>query len=123
MRGDLTALGDDLLGGAESGRAADHRRARAEGAGAPGDLVGIALKERNLVEIEAELLGQDDLVHGLVALALCGCADDERGRSRRIEADLRGLGAGRRRGALDRVDDADTAPLAVLLRFRAALRE
>ncbi len=45
MGGDAFALGDDLVGGEPQGRAADHRRARAVGADAEGDAVGVAIDD------------------------------------------------------------------------------
>ncbi len=108
MRGNRLALFDDLLAGGADGGAADAGRARAEGAVAEGDLVGVALQDADLIEVQAEDLDQKLAEHRLVALAMIVRADHHRGAAARIEADL-GIfleAAGR---LLDRVGETEAA--------------
>ncbi len=75
--GDLLRLGDDLVGRHPQGRAADHGRARAAGADAERDPVGVAVDILDVAGVEAELFGQDLLEGRLVALALVLGAHEE----------------------------------------------
>ena len=111
MRRDLLAALDHLVGGEHDRRAAARDRARAEGAGAGHDLVGIAVLEFDQIGIDAELVEQNLLECRRMALAVIVRAHQQGQRAGRIEADLGMLEeAGRRR--LDRVGDADAAQLA-----------
>ena len=121
-RGDLPALGDDLVGRRPEGGAADHRGAGAHGAHAESDAVGIAVDVPDLGGIDAESLVQDLLEGGLVALALILGAHEHGRAPARGEAYLRelGLGAG---GLLDGVDHGPSAEAPALPRGFAAGRE
>src|SRR5258707_6071093 len=66
MASDPLALLDHLAGGDVERAAADHGRARAHGAHAEGDAVGVAVDELHLRGVEAEPLVQDLLERGLV---------------------------------------------------------
>ena len=67
---DLATLFNHLVGGQHDCRAAGRRGARAKGAAAIGDLVGVALDDANLRGINAELLADDLLVDRVVPLAV-----------------------------------------------------
>ena len=82
MGGDLLALGDDLVGRLDDGRAADRERARAVGAHAERHRAGVAVDDLDLLDRHAELVG-DDLGEGrLVALAVAVRAGEDRARCR-----------------------------------------
>ena len=70
MRGDRFRLLDDAVGRHQHGRAAQRRRARAAGALAERDLVGIALDVGDLIGVEAEPVAHQLLEDGLVPHAL-----------------------------------------------------
>ena len=98
-------------------RAADHGRARAVGAGAERDDVGVAIDIADVFRIEAELLDRDLAEAGLVSLPLMDRAHQQRRLAAGIEAQLGEFRAGRGR-ALDRIGDAEAAQLAALLALR-----
>ena len=116
------ALVDDPFRRHVDRRSADGGGARAAGALAEKDLVGVALHVMHLVGIEAEAVAHDLLEDGLVALALGDAAREQRDRAGLVEADLRAFET-RRCRALDGVGEADAAQLAALARLRAALLE
>ena len=120
--GELLRLGRDPFRRHVDGRSADGGGARAAGALAEKDLVGIALHVMDLVGIEAEAVAHDLLEDGLVALALGDAAREQRDGAGLVEPDLRAFET-RRCRPLDGVGEADAAQLAVLARLRAALFE
>ena len=69
MRGDLLALGDQLVAGFGDRGAADRQRARAAGAAAETDRRGVALHHPDLVEWQAEPFGGELCISRLVPLA------------------------------------------------------
>src|SRR6516164_11727894 len=72
----------------------------------------------HLIGVDAEAVAQKLLVDGLVALALGDRARHQSYRAAAVEADLSRLKAARR-GALDRVGEAEAAQFAVAARFGA----
>ena len=107
-RGDLLALGDDLVRRGPQRGAADDGRARAHGAHAEADALGVAVDVAHVGRVEPEALVQDLLERRLVPLALVLRSHQERGAAARREADLGELRlrAGR---LLDRVHDGQPA--------------
>ena len=99
---------DDPVGRHQHRRAAQRRRARAAGALAERDLVGIALDVGHLVRMNAEPVAHQLLVDRLVPHALRDRAGQQRRGAAAVEADLGRLEAARR-GALDRVRKAEAA--------------
>src|SRR4051794_16259316 len=122
MRGNLLSFRDDLVGGGGNGRSAGRRRAGAAGALAEEDRVGVAGHIGDVLWINAEAVAHDLLEGSLVPLALIVRAGKERDRTGAVETDFRALIA-RAGGALDRIGEAKPAQLAVLKRFRTALRK
>ena len=59
MRGDLLALGDDLVHRLDHRRAADREAAAAIGAHAERDLRGVAVHDLDLIERHAELVAHE----------------------------------------------------------------
>ena len=119
MRGDRLGLGHDLLGREIDRRPAERRRARAAGALADRNLVGVALDVMHLVGIDAEPVAQQLLVDRLVPLALGDRARQQGHGAAAVEAHLGRLEAAGG-GALDRVGDAEAAQSAARPRFGAA---
>src|SRR5262249_52576101 len=78
----------DRWGGIADRRSAQGGRARAAGAFAHEDLIGIALDVMHLVGVDAEAVAHDLLEDGLVALALGDAAGQQRRRARLVEPDL-----------------------------------
>ena len=115
MGGDQLALGDDLVGGAVERRAADRNRARAEGAGAVRDGIGVALDDLDLLDRDAQLRRQDLREGRGVALAVIvgaehgahGAVGLDADRGRLVEADARAAPPAKREGATP--DDLDVA--------------
>src|SRR3984893_8106320 len=122
MRGNAFAFGDDLVGRHPQGRAANHRRARAIGADAKSDAVGIAVDVLHGRRIEPELFVQHLLEGGFVALALVLAAHQQGRVAAWVKADLGEFLAGSRR-LLDRVGDADATQLSARLGLVAARGE
>src|SRR6185312_5919995 len=122
VRGQALAFGDDLVRRHNHRGAADHGRARAVGADAEGDTVGIAIDVLNVARIDAELFREHLLERRLVPLALVFAAHRQGRVAARVKADL-GEFLARSGGLLDRVGDADTAQLAAGFRLLPALRE
>ena len=120
--GDHLALRDHLARRLEQGRAAQHRRTGAVGAHAEGHTVGVAVDELHVGGVDSETLVQDLLEHRLVTLALVLGAHQKGRRAARVEADLRILRLRGTGGLLDRIDDAEPAQLAALLRVLGAGR-
>src|SRR3984893_6965727 len=89
-------------------RAAERGRARAAGAFTDRHLVGVALHVMHLTWVDVEPIAQELLIDGLVALALGDRARHQGHRAAAVEADLGRLEAPRR-GALDRVGEANAA--------------
>ena len=108
MGGDRFRLFDDLLGRAQHGGAAERRRARAAGAAADGQRVGIAFRDPQRRRVDAERLADNLLVDRLMPLAVADRADEKRRSARGVEAQQRALLA-RRAGALDGVGNPDAA--------------
>ena len=130
VRRDLLALGDDLVGGLDDGRAADGERSRAVGSERVVRSSGVAVQHGDVLERHAELVG-DDLREGrLVALTVTVRAGDHRHRTGHVDADLtdfeqshpgaeRDRHLGRREPAgLDVAGEADAALLAGRFRSR-----
>ena len=120
LRGELPAALDHLVRGVADRHPGGGQRARAAGAAALGQAVGIALHDPDLLERHAEPLVQDLGVGGLVALAVRLGADRDADAAVVLEAD-RGeleLIAHRR---FDVVAHADAAPEAAPRRLRPAL--
>ena len=122
VRGERVGLDQDLFGRQQEGRAADRGRARAAGAFAEKNLVGIALQICHLARIEAETVADDLLERGLVALALVDGAAQQGDGAGAIEPDLGALIA-RCGSPFDRVGQADTAQFAAPVRVRSPLLE
>ena len=114
MRGKRLALGDDLVGRHPQGRAADHRRARAVGADAEGDAVGVAVDVLYVAGSSPSFSFEHLLEGRLVALALVLAAHQQRRIAAWVEADLGEFLTGPGR-LLDRVGDADAAQFAARL--------
>ena len=70
VRGDLLALGDDLVERLDDRGAADGDRARAVGAHAEQDLRGVAVHDVDVLDRHAEAVGDHLREGGLVALAV-----------------------------------------------------
>ena len=83
VRGDRLRLLDDPVGCHQHRRAAQRRRARAAGALAERDLVGVALDVGDLVRMEAEPVAHQLLEDGLVPHALRDRAAHAASRCRR----------------------------------------
>src|SRR5207302_4150804 len=90
--------------------------ARAAGALADENLIGVALDVMHLVRIEPEAVAHDLLEDRLVALAMGDAAGEQRRGARFVESDLGAFEALRGR-ALDGVGQPDAAQLAALARF------
>ena len=129
--GDLAALGDDLVHRLDDRRAADGERARAVGAHAEGDLVGVAVDDLDALDRDAEPVG-DELGEGrLVPLAVAVRSGEDRDAAGRMDPDLgafvepgaraerAGDGRGRDAAGLDIGGDADAAQLAARRRLAA----
>ena len=99
MGGDRLGLDHDLLGREMDRRPAEGGRARAAGAFAVRDLVGVALHVMHLVGVDAEAIAQQLLVDRLVALALGDRARHQGHGAAAVEADLGRLEARRPRRA------------------------
>ena len=112
--GDLLALVDHLVGGFDDRRTARHDRLRAAGAAAGDQEVAVALDQLDLVERDAELLGQHLGEGRPVALAVVERAGDDGDIAVGLEADAAHL-LHRRRGDLEIVADAQPAQLAARL--------
>ena len=135
MRGDLLALGDDLVARLRERRAADDQRARAVGAHAELHLVGVAEHDVDILERHAEFLADDLRVGRLVTLAVIVRADKHGDLAGRVDAHGRALiktaaraepsGDARWRQAagLDIGAEPDAAQLAVARRCRLAFGE
>src|SRR5215469_4998633 len=91
MRGEALAALDDLIGRRAQGVAAHHHAARAIGAAADRDLVGIGLGKADLLSRYAEPLRYHLGIGGLVALAVRQRAGEDRQLARRIEAQFHAL--------------------------------
>ena len=117
---DLLQLVAELAGGALHADAAGRDRGRAAGAEAGRDLVGVALQDMHALGRQAELLGDELRVGGLVALPARLRADQDGDVAVGIERDVGGLLA---HGAadLDIAGQADAAHQACLLRRLGAL--
>ncbi len=111
LGGELLAFLDDELGGLHCRAAAHHRRARATGAGAEHQLVGIALQQPDLLERHAELRREHLRHRRGVALAVVERAGDDGDVAVGFEAQPAHL-LGRRRRDFEIVADADAAQLA-----------
>ena len=122
MRRHLLALGDNLVGRDPQRRTADHGRARAVGADAERDPVGVAVDVLHLVRVDAEPLVEHLLEHGFVALALVLAAHQEHDIAARVEADF-GEFLARRGGLFDRVGETDAAQSAAPLGLVAPRRK
>ena len=110
VAGHLLGLLDHHLGGVLQRRAADGHAARAVGAAAEADLVGVALDHADGVEIDAEPLRHHLGIDGLVALAVIVGAGDDGDRAVLVEADFHPVVE--RRRDLHEIGDAAAAQLA-----------
>ena len=123
MRGNVLRLAGDPFGRDIDRRAADGGGARAAGAFADKDLIGIALDIVHLLRVEAEAVAHDLLEDRFVPLALGHAARPISvavpDLSKRISAPSKPP----RGRALDGVGKADAAQLAALARLRAPLLE
>ena len=125
VRGDLLALGDDLVQRLHDRGAADGDRARAVGAHAEQDLRGVAVHDVDVLDRQAEAVGDHLRERGLVALAVRVRAGEHRHAAGRVHAHFarleqpgaRAERAGDRRGrdaaGLDVGGVADAAQFAV----------
>src|SRR6185437_5941754 len=86
--GDGLALLDDLLRRGEEGGTADAGRARAEGAAAVEDEVGVAVDQPHMVRGQSQEMPGELPIHGLVTLAVRMRPRQHRGMASRVEADL-----------------------------------
>ena len=105
--GELPGLGDHRLGGATDGRPTDLQRARSARSAAGAHAVGVAVDERDPIDRDAGLIGDEHGVGGLVALPVRLRAGVDRGRPVVVHldrAELVGASAG---GDLDICGDAD----------------
>ena len=91
------ALLDQQLGRLVHGRAAELQRARAAGAAARRDEVGVAVDEADAVDRDAGLVGDDHGERRLVALAVGGRAGAHGGRAVVVDLDGAELARPRRR--------------------------
>ena len=135
VRGDLLALGDDLVGRLDDGGAAHGERARAVGAHAEEDLTGVAVLDVDVLHRDTELVRDDLGEGGFVSLPVAVRAGEHRDLACRVHAHLTGFeqarpGAERtgdvRRGdaaGLDVAGVSDTAQQSLLRARRLARRE
>ena len=116
MRGEALAALDHLVGRGAQRAAADHHAARGIGAAADRDLVGIGLRQMDLVLGHAEPVGDHLGIGRLVPLAVRQGAGEDRQLARWVEAHLHALVEDA--GIVDVIDDAAAAVFAggVLLR-------
>ena len=102
----LAAL-DDLVRGGAQRAAADHHAARGVGAATDCDLVGVGLREMDLLFGHAEPVGDHLRIARLVPLAVRQRAGDDRQFTRRVEAQFHALVEDA--GIVDIVGDAAAA--------------
>ena len=88
MRGDFLGLRLDLVECLDDRRHADRARARAVGAHAELHLVGVAMHHADILDRDAQPLGNDLREGGLVALPVLVTAGEELDRAGRVDADL-----------------------------------
>ncbi len=88
VRGDLLALGDDLVERLDDRRAADRERARAVGAHAERNAAGVAVHDVDVVDRDAEPRRDDLRERRLVALAVAVRAGEDRDAAGRVHAHL-----------------------------------
>src|ERR1700730_18205554 len=100
VRGDAAPLGDQLVGGLDERRPADRDRARASGAPAKRDSRGVALQDPHLVRIDAETLGSELGIGGLMPLSRGLRPHQDRQGAALVEAQF-GEFVGRKPGLLD----------------------
>ncbi len=86
--GDLLGLGLDLVERLDDRRHADGARARAVGAHAELHLVGVAVHDRDVVDRNAEPVGDKLGERGLVALTVAVRASENLDRAGRVDPDL-----------------------------------
>ena len=91
VRGDLLALGDDLVGRLDDGRATHRQRSRAVGAQRVVGTPGVAVQNRDVLERHAELVGDDLSESRLVTLAVAVRAGDHRHGPGHVHPDLADL--------------------------------
>src|SRR5260370_37372745 len=103
-------------------RPAECSRTRAAGAFTDRDFLGVALDVMHLIGMDAEPVAEQLFVDRFVTLALGNRARQQGDGAAAVEADFRCFEAARR-GALDRVRDAEAAEFTALARCRAALLE
>src|SRR5262245_52703039 len=133
MRGDLLGLGFDLLERLHHRREADRPGARAIGAHAELHLVSIAVNHADVLDRDAEAIGDDLRKRRLMALTMLMRAGENLDRTGRIDADLSRLpqadagaertdrGARRDAASLNVSREAKAAQLAVPCRLPLAL--
>ena len=97
VRGDLLALGDDLVERLDDRRAADRERARAVGAHAEQHAAGVAVHDVDVLDRNAEARRDDLRERRLVALAVAVRAGEHRHAAGRMHAHLAGLEQARAR--------------------------
>ena len=85
---DLLRLVDHLVHRLDDGRAADRERARAVGAHAERDLGGVAVDDLDVLDRDAEAVGDELGERRLVALAVAVRAGEHRHAAGRVDADL-----------------------------------
>src|SRR5205807_8898407 len=100
----------DLVGGGAQGAAADHHAARGIGAAADCDLVGVGLRQMDLVLRDAEPVGDHLRIARLVPLPVRQGAGDDRHFTTGIEAQFHALIEDA--GIVDVVDDPSAAEFA-----------
>ncbi len=122
MRGDLLALGDQLVGGVDECGAAHRQRARPAGAAAKADRIGVALQHPDFVERQPEPLGGELGIGGLMPLPRGLRAHQEGQAAARVEAQF-GEFVGREARLLDIDGVAEPAVTPARPRRRAPRRK
>jgi hypothetical protein len=115
LRGNLLQLGAEIAGGTLDANAAARDRRRAAGTHARRDLVGIALHDVHALRRQAELLGDELGIGGLVPLPARLRADQNGDVAIGIERDLGGLVGAHAAANLDIARQANAADEPLLL--------
>src|SRR5690606_40082629 len=95
FRGELTGLLQDLLGRPVHGRSAELQGTGAHGADPVGDPVGVPVHHFDLVDVDAEPVGDQHGVGGPVALPVRGTAGQHQHAAVRPDLDVPGFPVGR----------------------------
>jgi len=118
MGGNAFAAFDHLVSGGAQCAAADHHAARSIGAAADRDLVGVGLRQMDLVLRDAEPVGDHLRIGRLVSLPMRQSAGEYRQFAARVETQFHALIEDA--GIVDIVGDAAAAQFAAGFALRAA---